>query len=84
MELGYLMQSYSVQIFHAETWRPSLSNARCLKITEEESQWLHIPFCEDEVLNTINLCAIDKAPGPDGFTMGFFKECWDMLKEDLM
>lgn len=26
----------------------------------------------------------DKAPGPDGFTMQFFKECWSILKNDLM
>lgn len=26
----------------------------------------------------------DKAPGLDGFTMTFFKECWDIIKKDLM
>lgn len=27
---------------------------------------------------------MDKAPGPDGFTMGFFIKCWDVLKQDIM
>lgn len=26
----------------------------------------------------------DKAPGPDGYTMGLFLHCWDLLKEDLV
>lgn len=36
------------------------------------------------MLNSIKLCAIDKAPGPDGYTMGSFKTCWEFLKEDIM
>ena len=30
------------------------------------------------------MCAIDKAPGPDGFAMGFFLKCWEVVKEDAM
>ena len=26
----------------------------------------------------------DKAPSPDGFTTGFFQDCWDVIKADLM
>ena len=26
----------------------------------------------------------DKAPGPDGFTIAFFRSCWDIIKDDLM
>jgi hypothetical protein len=26
----------------------------------------------------------DKAPGPDGFSMGFFQCCWDILNPDVM
>ena len=26
----------------------------------------------------------DKAPGPDGFTGIFFKECWDIIKVDVL
>lgn len=39
---------------------------------------------ETKMLNIIKLCAEDKAPGPDGFMMGFFKECWSILGEDLL
>jgi hypothetical protein len=26
----------------------------------------------------------DKAPGPDGFTGGFYKACWSVIKGDVM
>jgi hypothetical protein len=26
----------------------------------------------------------DKAPGPDGFALVFFQDCWDVIKSDLM
>lgn len=27
---------------------------------------------------------MDKASGPNGFTMGFYIKCWEVLKEDIM
>lgn len=30
------------------------------------------------------MCAIDKAPDPDGFTMGFYLKCWEVIKQDKM
>jgi len=51
-------------------------------ITEEERVWMQRDF--EEVLESLKLCASDKAPGPDGFTMGFFRKCWEVVKEDLM
>lgn len=26
----------------------------------------------------------DKAPGPDGFSMAFSQDCWDVIKTDIM
>ncbi|WMV47890.1 hypothetical protein MTR67_041275 [Solanum verrucosum] len=26
----------------------------------------------------------DKAPGPDGFTMAFFKQCWEEIKQEVV
>jgi hypothetical protein len=39
---------------------------------------------ESEVKNAIDHMPSDKAPGPDGFTSLFFKECWEIVKEDVM
>lgn len=42
------------------------------------------PLSEAKVLKIINMCAVDKATGWDGFTIGFLKVCWGFLKEDIM
>ncbi|WMV58634.1 hypothetical protein MTR67_052019 [Solanum verrucosum] len=67
-----------------ENWRPSLNILNVQRITMEEQSWLSREFSEDEVLEGIRLCACDKAPGPDGYTMAFFQAFWETIKEDLM
>ena len=42
------------------------------------------PFLEKEVHYAAFQLNRDKAPGPDGFTMALYQECWDVIKEDLM
>lgn len=54
-----------------ENWRPAYNMYPCPVINREEQQDLQKPFEEDEVLKGLKACAIDKAPGPDGYTMGF-------------
>ena len=29
-------------------------------------------------------CDRDKSPGSDGYSMAFFQDCWDIVKEDLL
>lgn len=38
------------------------------------------PSPEAEVFKVVNLCAVDKAPGLDDFTMGFYKNVGKLLK----
>jgi hypothetical protein len=45
---------------------------------------LEEPFEEREVWEVIKGMDGDKAPGPDGFSMAFFKECWEVIKGDFM
>uniref|UniRef100_M1D672 Uncharacterized protein n=1 Tax=Solanum tuberosum TaxID=4113 RepID=M1D672_SOLTU len=78
-----MIEFYSKLYTEPESWRPSFEFRGCPTVSAEENEWLQRPFTE-EVLQTIKQCDGDKAPGPDGFTISFFKECWDILKEDLM
>jgi len=49
-----------------------------------EAYSLELPFEEREVLEVVKGLNRDKAPGPDGFTLAFFQDCWDVIKIDLM
>lgn len=33
---------------------------------------------------TIKMCTADKDPGPDGFTMAFFQEAWEIMKKEVI
>jgi hypothetical protein len=50
----------------------------------EEASWLELPFQERKVLEVVKGMNKDKAPGPDGFSMAFFQDCWDAIKTDIM
>ncbi|GJZ55134.1 RNA-directed DNA polymerase, eukaryota [Tanacetum coccineum] len=46
-------------------------------------------FCEGEVSNAeikkaVWDCGIDKAPGPDGFTFGFYRRYWNLIEKDVV
>ena len=45
---------------------------------------LDAPISEDEVWETIKTLPKDKALGPDGYTGRFYKECWSIIKADVM
>jgi hypothetical protein len=45
---------------------------------------LDAPISEEEVLETIKTLPKDKAPGPDGYAGRFYKECWSIIKADVM
>jgi hypothetical protein len=42
-------------------------------LATEEASRLELPFEEREVLEVVKAMNQDKAPGPDGFPMAFFK-----------
>ena len=53
-------------------------------ISEVEAAQLDRPFEEEEVYGVIQGCNGDKSLRPDGFSMAFFKACWDFLKLEIM
>ncbi|WMV08457.1 hypothetical protein MTR67_001842 [Solanum verrucosum] len=79
-----MIEFYKNLYTELESWRPAFAIANCPRISQEDQEWLQRPFTEAEVLGIFKQCDGDKAPGPDGFTMRFYKECWPTLKEDLM
>lgn len=41
---------------------------------------LEKPFSHDEIKRTVFESDGENAPGPDGFTLTFYQECWDIVK----
>jgi len=41
-------------------------------------------FSEAEVWATIRELPLDRAPGPDGFTGRFYRDAWDIIKDDIV
>eukprot|EP00253_Pinus_taeda_P034935 PITA_34935 len=52
-------------------------------VNEEDNASLLKPFTEEEISNVIWKMEPDKAPRPDGFSIHFYRLCWDIIKADL-
>ncbi|RVW47466.1 putative ribonuclease H protein [Vitis vinifera] len=65
-----------------ESWR--VEGIDWSPISEESVSRLDSPFSEVEIYNAIFQLDKDKAPGPDGFTIAVFQDCWDVIKDDLV
>lgn len=60
-----------------------LSNIPSL-VTADVNVRLVKPFSEKEIVEFIWSMQLDKAPGPDGFTIHFYKACWNVIKLNLL
>ena len=65
-----------------ESW--SVEGLDWSPISKESALRLDSPFTEEEISKAIFQLDRDKAPGPDGFTVAVFQDCWDVIKEDLV
>ncbi|CAN0857148.1 Putative ribonuclease H protein At1g65750 [Linum grandiflorum] len=65
-------------------WRPFPARHAWPSISREESCALTSRFSMKEVGHAIMNCAGEKAPGPDGFSMEFYKRHWATIQEQVM
>ena len=54
------------------------------RIDGEDAARLEEAFTEEEVFSALSDLNGDKAPGPDGFSLSFWKFSWDFAKEEVM
>ncbi|GKU99946.1 hypothetical protein SLEP1_g12720 [Rubroshorea leprosula] len=79
------VMKYFANLFSDEGWqRPTLEGLSFKSISEEDRSMLIEPFTEEEVKAAVWNCDSTKAPGPDGFTFGFIKNEWEVIKADIM
>ena len=55
-----------------------------IQVTQDENEKLTQSFSEDEIKAVVFSMEHNKAPGPDGFPVEFYKSCWVVIKSDLM
>jgi hypothetical protein len=84
-EIGeHVVEFYQKHFSELFRWRPKVDGLSFDSILESEARWLERAFEEEEVRKVVSAMNVDKALGPDGFSMAFFQTCWDVLSLDIM
>ncbi|RVW60790.1 LINE-1 reverse transcriptase-like [Vitis vinifera] len=65
-------------------WRADIEGLHLNQLNLREAEDLERPFSEEEIHGALMEMRGDKAPGPDGFTMAFWQECWEFVKEEVV
>lgn len=52
-------------------------------VDEEDRLWLCKNFDKNDVKEAMWQIGGDKAPGPDGYSSQFFKDTWDIVRDDI-
>lgn len=64
--------------------RPILEGVRFNQLTLENRHLLKYHFSVDEVNEFVGFSAKEKSHGLYGFNIGFFKDCWKIIKNDVI
>lgn len=68
--------------YHSRKWSMDLEfNFKRLRDIDVAS--LEKPFSMEEIKEVVWSYDENKAPGPDGFNLCYFRKCWEVVKEDL-
>ncbi|GJZ48060.1 RNA-directed DNA polymerase, eukaryota [Tanacetum coccineum] len=54
------------------------------RLNSDQMHDLEAEVSKDEVKRAVWECGTDKAPGPDGFTFGFFRHFWYLVEKDVI
>ncbi|CAN0853710.1 Transposon TX1 uncharacterized 149 kDa protein [Linum grandiflorum] len=74
---------YSTLYEEVKVFRPFSSFLISKHLPHGMALSLETTVTEKEVWDALCSCAGEKAPGPDGFQMTFFKRNWDIVKKDV-
>nr|GEU75893.1 RNA-directed DNA polymerase, eukaryota [Tanacetum cinerariifolium] len=54
------------------------------RISVDQNEFLEGEVSNEEVKKAVWDCGVDKAPGPDGFTFGFYQKNWNLIESDVV
>ncbi|CAL5404238.1 unnamed protein product [Camellia sinensis] len=85
LELKAAVKAHFMRQF-SESWkvRPKFSGPFKSIGGAQVVDQLEAEFTEEEVRTVIRCCDGNKALGPDGFNMSFFKKCWKIVRVDVL
>lgn len=63
--------------------RPVLEGLDMPKLDNENMKMLEGNFSMEEIRDATFSFSKEKAPGIDGFSIDFFQDCWEIIKDDL-
>lgn len=78
------IKHFSKRFSETSTRRPKFSCSGFSKLTDEQKRNLEDPITLEELKLAVWSCGANKAPGPDGFSLEFFRKFWDIIKADLL
>lgn len=84
-----IIKTYVVEFFkdlysNPDIYRLSLEWLKFKLLGEDQRDWLERPIIEEEFKKVVWKFENDKSAELDGFSMAFYKECWDILKGDIL
>ena len=85
-DLNEAFTNYYKQIFGTRIKRRINVNWKDIYPNDVKGELLDLdkPFSEQEIWKAICDMPSDKAPGPDGFSVLFYKQFWEILKSDVI
>nr|GEW30844.1 RNA-directed DNA polymerase, eukaryota, reverse transcriptase zinc-binding domain protein [Tanacetum cinerariifolium]GEY15983.1 RNA-directed DNA polymerase, eukaryota, reverse transcriptase zinc-binding domain protein [Tanacetum cinerariifolium] len=53
-------------------------------LSRAQQEELESDVTREEIKRAVWDCGVDKSPGPDGFTFGFYRQFWDLVEKDVI
>ena len=79
-----IANAYQQLLSESSGWKADIGGLLLKQISLSEAEALEFPFSEAEIYAALMGMNGDKAPGPDGFTIAFWQNCWEIVKEDVL
>ncbi|XP_058741064.1 uncharacterized protein LOC131613407 [Vicia villosa] len=79
-----IFEHFESKFKESEASRPVLEGDIFNKLSIEDMNSLELPFEEIEIKQAVWSCDGGKSLGPDGYSILFFKKCWEFVKSDVI
>ncbi|RVX11718.1 Transposon TX1 uncharacterized 149 kDa protein [Vitis vinifera] len=79
-----IVNAYQQLLSESSDWKADIGGLVLKQISLSEADALELPFSEAEIYAALMGMNGDKALGLDGFTVAFWQNCWEIVKEDVL